>query len=460
MSTHEPPAAFSWLNLRAELTGKQARVLIDGASGTARRGRVLAIIGPSGAGKSTLLQALAGRLDRSSKLRLSGTLAPPPSRPGAFVYQEDAFFSRLTVAETLRFAAALRAAQSTSVADVLAAMGLAEVASSAVGGGKVRGISGGERKRLAIGCALLAWALDIASVDPDAAEASKARVARLALRWREATAEATARLVEEAPLAPLAPARQSGWSAQLGWCLWRSWRQSGGFAAPSLLAMRVVGSVVPGLAFGCIWFDLPAGRGSLKARVGLLQDGEGACVRRERAAGALRLGAYFFGKVAAELPVTLLLPALLVCVTHPLAGLACPLPVLVALLALEAMAASALGLLAGAVAPSLDIGLELTKALTTLSTVFGGLYFDAATLPRPLRWVPRASIVRVAWDGAVAGELAGLGGEEEELGVEGGRRAVEGLLALALGFGLAAFVGLAARAPRASSTLERPAGFG
>jgi len=156
MSTHEPPAAFSWLNLRAELTGKQARVLIDGASGTARRGRVLAIIGPSGAGKSTLLQALAGRLDRSSKLRLSGTLAPPPSRPGAFVYQEDAFFSRLTVAETLRFAAALRAAQSTSVADVLAAMGLAEVASSAVGGGKVRGISGGERKRLAIGCALLA----------------------------------------------------------------------------------------------------------------------------------------------------------------------------------------------------------------------------------------------------------------------------------------------------------------
>mmetsp|Transcript_50 Transcript_50/g.170 ORF Transcript_50/g.170 Transcript_50/m.170 type:complete len:418 (+) Transcript_50:35-1288(+) len=408
MSTHEPPAAFSWLNLRAELTGKQARVLIDGASGTARRGRVLAIIGPSGAGKSTLLQALAGRLDRSSKLRLSGTLAPPPSRPGAFVYQEDAFFSRLTVAETLRFAAALRAAQSTSVADVLAAMGLAEVASSAVGGGKVRGISGGERKRLAIGCALLAvdgraplfadeptsgldsfqarriveaigrsarggdgravllsahqpsarllecfddvlllgaagrtlflgptaellpaleratgvarppllspaeWALDIASVDPDAAEASKARVAHLALRWREATAEATARLVEEAPLAPLAPARQSGWSAQLGWCLWRSWRQSGGFAAPSLLAMRVVGSVVPGLAFGCIWFDLPAGRGSLKARVGLLQvlanfvgvtaamkavrtlqDGEGACVRRERAAGALRLGAYF-----------------------------------------------------------------------------------------------------------------------------------------------------------------------
>ena len=43
-----------------------------------------------------------------------------------------------------------------SVADVLVAMGLADVATSVVGGGKVRGISGGERKRLAIGCALLA----------------------------------------------------------------------------------------------------------------------------------------------------------------------------------------------------------------------------------------------------------------------------------------------------------------
>ena len=354
--------AFSWAELRAELIGKQPRVLLDGACGSAHQKRVLAIIGPSGAGKTTLLQALAGRLDRSKKLQLTGTITPPLDRPAAFVYQEDAFFSRLTVQETLQFAAALRADLPMSVADVLMAMGLAEVATSRVGGGKVRGISGGERKRLAIGCALLAedmhaplfadeptsgldsfqarrivqalgksarggegravvlsvhqpsalllecfddvlllgangrtlylgpcaqlvpaleraagverplllspaeWALDLASVDPYDVEASNARVAHLYACWREASPTE----VLEAPAAPKA-AQRSPWTTQFSWCLWRSWRQSGGFADPSLLAMRLVGSLMPGLCFGLIWWALPDGRASLKARVGLLQ---------------------------------------------------------------------------------------------------------------------------------------------------------------------------------------------
>ena len=150
--------------------------------------------------------------------------------------------------------------------------------------------------------------------------------------------------------------------------------------------------------------------------------------------------------------MTLLLPALLVCVTHPMAKLACPLPALAMLMALEALAASALGLFAGAAAPSLDVGLELTKALTTLSTVFGGMYFDASTLPWLLRWVPRASIVRVAWDGAVASEFAVLDGNLEELlaeqGIEGQRWGVGELLGMAAVLSLAAFCAFAARAPR------------
>ena len=71
-------------------------------------------------------------------------------------------------------------------------------------------------------------------------------------------------------LAPPAAAR-SPWTTQLTWCFWRSWRQSGGFAAPSLLAMRLIGTLMPGLCFGFIWWALPDGRASLKARVGLLQ---------------------------------------------------------------------------------------------------------------------------------------------------------------------------------------------
>ena len=45
-----------------------------------------------------------------------------------------------------------------------------------------------------------------------------------------------------------------------------------------------------------------------------------------------------------------------------------------------------------------------------VSTVFGGLYFDASTLPWALRWVPRVSVVRLAWDGMVAYETGAVDG--------------------------------------------------
>lgn len=201
-------------------------------------------------------------------------------------------------------------------------------------------------------------------------------------------------------------------------------------------------------------------------------------MRRERAAGALRLPAYFLGKVLAETPLSLALPALLVCIVHGMAGLVGALPSLVTLVALEAAAASALGTLAGAAAPTLDVGLEGTKALTTLSTVFGGMYFDATTLPFFLRWLPRASIVRVAWDGLLHQELHalathgvgasaaqllaanGVGGAEPAAAGGGSGRAAAELLRI---YGLllvGAYVALAAKAPRFLSLHHAPHGAG
>lgn len=152
--------ALVWQNLTVKLLAKrEQRTLLAAAAGSAYTGRVLAIIGPSGAGKTTLLQTLGGRLEHSSKLHLSGTVEPINEKPSAFIHQDDAFHGRLTVEETLRFAGALRLPAdqlAAHVAHVLLEYSLTEVASSVVGGAKTRGISGGERKRLAIGSALLA----------------------------------------------------------------------------------------------------------------------------------------------------------------------------------------------------------------------------------------------------------------------------------------------------------------
>ena len=145
--------------------------ILDGVSGAAKPGRLLAIMGPSGSGKTSLLNALAAQVPRSKRLTLRGTLRHDDVSVGkdtrrnrkrlndavAYVQQQDVFYSQLTVRETLETAAAMRMPTSThtqsqrsdAVDDVLRAMGIAHVASSKVGDVKTRGVSGGERKRLA-----------------------------------------------------------------------------------------------------------------------------------------------------------------------------------------------------------------------------------------------------------------------------------------------------------------------
>ncbi|RZC74772.1 hypothetical protein C5167_050254 [Papaver somniferum] len=86
---------------------KPDKIILGGVTGVVRPGELLAMLGPSGSGKTTLLTALAGRLPG----KISGTIT----------YNGQPFSG----------------------------------SSSIVGGGLLRGISGGERKRVSIGQEML-----------------------------------------------------------------------------------------------------------------------------------------------------------------------------------------------------------------------------------------------------------------------------------------------------------------
>ncbi|XP_042010868.1 ABC transporter G family member 7-like isoform X2 [Salvia splendens] len=166
------PVTIKWSNINCSLSDKSSklvRFLLKNVSGEAKPGRLLAIMGPSGSGKTTLLNVLASQLVASPRLHLSGLLevnGRPYSAKNyklAYIRQEDLFFSQLTVRETLSLAAELQLQDISSVEardqyvnDLLFKTGLVSCADSRVGDAKVRGISGGEKKRLSLACELIA----------------------------------------------------------------------------------------------------------------------------------------------------------------------------------------------------------------------------------------------------------------------------------------------------------------
>ena len=126
-------------------------------------------MGASGAGKTSLLNIIADRISLKSGCRLTGELAFNDTMKitqktfgslGAYVMQDDILFEFFTVHQALQFAARLRLKEPRSVTDekvekLLKELGLWEVRNTVIGSALKKTISGGERKRTAIGVELI-----------------------------------------------------------------------------------------------------------------------------------------------------------------------------------------------------------------------------------------------------------------------------------------------------------------
>uniref|UniRef100_A0A5B6ZC68 Putative ABC-2 type transporter family protein isoform 1 n=1 Tax=Davidia involucrata TaxID=16924 RepID=A0A5B6ZC68_DAVIN len=142
------------------------RRLLNRLTGYAEPGRIMAIMGPSGSGKSTLLDSLAGRLSGNvvvtGDVLLNGRKRRFDYGFSAYVTQEDVLLGTLTVKETITYSANLRLPSKMTKDEVngivegtIMEMGLQDCADRLIGNWHLRGISGGEKKRLSIALEIL-----------------------------------------------------------------------------------------------------------------------------------------------------------------------------------------------------------------------------------------------------------------------------------------------------------------
>lgn len=155
------------------------RLVFEGLGFAVDAGGALLLRGPNGSGKSTLLRCLAGLLrPAAGTISWDGTgVADEPElhrRRLRYLGHQEAVKPQLTVAENLRFGAALAGASKAEarIEPALAALGIAALADL-----PARYLSAGQRRRLALGRLVAApaplWLLDepLAGLD-DAAVAS------------------------------------------------------------------------------------------------------------------------------------------------------------------------------------------------------------------------------------------------------------------------------------------------
>jgi ABC-type multidrug transport system ATPase subunit len=167
------PILLEWADVKYSIIKKSRQEtkkipILNGVTGYANPGELLVLMGSSGAGKTTLLNLLCNRITSVGEVEFEGKIKGNGNNIRDFnfgdligyVTQEDVMLPTMTCRETLEFAANLKVKgdkdyRQKVVNDMLEHLSLTKAADTVIGSQFVKGISGGERKRVAIGLELI-----------------------------------------------------------------------------------------------------------------------------------------------------------------------------------------------------------------------------------------------------------------------------------------------------------------
>ncbi|MED6168480.1 ABC transporter G member 22 [Stylosanthes scabra] len=393
------------------MTSSHEKEILNGISGCVNPGEVLALMGPSGSGKTTLLNLLGGRISQST---ISGSITYNDqsyskflkSRIG-FVTQDDVLFPHLTVKETLTYAARLRLPKTYTkeekekrALDVIYELGLERCQDTMIGGSFVRGVSGGERKRVSIGNEIIinpsllfldeptsgldsTTALRIVQMLQDIAEAGKTVVTTIH--------QPSSRLFHS-------------WYEQFSILFWRGIKER---KHDYFSWLRITQVLSTAIILGLLWWQSDTkNTKDLQDQAGLLFfiavfwgffpvftaiftfPQERAMLSKERAADMYRLSAYFLARTTSDLPLDLILPVLFLLVVYFMAGLrlsATPFVLTILTVFLCIVAAQGLGLAIGATL--MDLKRATTLASVTVMTFMLAGGFFVQRVPIFISWI-------------------------------------------------------------------------
>jgi ABC-2 type transport system ATP-binding protein len=129
------------------------RTVLHGLDCAIPAGRVTGLLGPSGSGKTTLIRAVVGvQIVRAGTVTVLGQPAgsAPLRRQVGYVTQAPSVYADLSVRENARYFAALLGLDARAADAAIADVGLASAKGQLVGD-----LSGGQRSRASLACAII-----------------------------------------------------------------------------------------------------------------------------------------------------------------------------------------------------------------------------------------------------------------------------------------------------------------